>query len=182
MAQPKTNQKAATTQAKRPGGRLRFRMMLVLVVLLLTIVTALPTFIVIMIGMVPTLVAFIVDLTPGRYLCRCVAGLNVAGIAPFVHKLWTGENNVDAALHIIGDSLSWLAFYGSAGFGWMLFLSLPGVVAAAQTINARRKVRLLHESQKNLAYEWGLSATGEDLDEPADPESDGGQTEPAAAG
>lgn len=184
MAKSDANEKAAKQRPGRPAGKKRVRPLFVLIVLLLTIVAALPTFIVVAIGMVPTLVAFIVDLTPGRYLCRCVAGLNVAGVAPFVHKLWTGQNNIEAALRIIGDSLAWLAFYGSAGFGWMLFLSLPGIVAAARTISARRQVHLLRESQKNLAREWGFTATGEDLDEndrldESDPGDDPNEAAPA---
>ena len=39
--------------------------------------TPTPTAIVVGVGMIPTLVSFIVDMTPGRYACRCVAGLNV---------------------------------------------------------------------------------------------------------
>ena len=140
---------------------------------MVSIVVGLPTAIVIAVGMLPTLVSFIVDMTPGRYACRCVAGLNVAGVAPFVDKLWSGHNDVNAAMHIIGDTLAWLAFYGSAGFGWILFMSLPGLVATSQTLNARRQVHNLHARQEEIEQEWGLNIKTKepDMNEP-EPDDD----------
>ena len=124
---------------------------------MVSIVAGLPTAIVITVGMLPTLVSFIVDMTPGRYACRCVAGLNVAGVAPFVDKLRGGQNDVGAAMNIIGDTLAWFAFYGTAGFGWVLFMSLPGVVATGRMLNARRVVHKLRATQEEISEEWDLS-------------------------
>jgi hypothetical protein len=140
-----------------------------------SIIAGLPTAIVVAVGMLPTVVSFIVDMTPGRYACRCVAGFNVAGVAPFVAKLWGGYNDVGAALSIVGDTLAWLAFYGSAGFGWMLFLSLPGVVATSRTLNARRLVNKLRARQEELAREWGLAVAAPAKLEESTPKS--GHTE-----
>jgi hypothetical protein len=130
-----------------------------------SVIAGLPTAIVVAVGMLPTLVSFIVDMTPGRYACRCVAGLNVAGVAPFVDKLWTGHNDVGAAMNIIGDTLAWLAFYGSAGFGWVLFMSLPGVVATSRTLNARRLIHSLKAKQEDLSQEWDLALKTKQTDE-----------------
>ena len=49
---------------------------------------ALPTTMVLAIGMAPTLGAFIADKTPGRYLTKCVAGMNFAGVIPSLYHLW----------------------------------------------------------------------------------------------
>lgn len=129
-----------------------------------SVIAGLPTAIVIGVGMIPTLVSFIVDMTPGRYACRCVAGLNVAGVAPFVDKLWSGHNDVAGAINIISDTLAWLAFYGSAGFGWVLFMSLPGVVATSRTLNARRIIHNLRAKQEEIAEEWDLKVKSNELD------------------
>ncbi|NQU71748.1 MAG: hypothetical protein HQ514_14425 [Rhodospirillales bacterium] len=149
--------KQDSPETRKPRGPSRIRRWITILVIMVSIIVGLPTAIVIAVGMLPTLVSFIVDMTPGRYACRCVAGLNVAGVAPFVDKLWSGHNDVNAAMNIIGDTLAWLAFYGSAGFGWILFMSLPGLVATSQTLNARRVVHNLHARQEEIAKEWGLN-------------------------
>lgn len=134
------------------------------------IVAALPTVIVMCVGMIPTLVAYIVDMTPGRYTTRCVAGLNIAGVVPFLDHLWMSSNDLYAAMGIVTDVFAWLAFYVAAGVGWVLFLSLPSVVASIKTYNAKRKANRLRERLEELKREWGAEVTGNpaDLAEEAD--------------
>lgn len=146
-----------TPRVGKKRGPGRFRRWVTILVVMASMIAGLPTAIVLAVGMLPTLVSFIVDMTPGRYACRCVAGLNVAGVAPFIDKLWGGHNDLAGAMNIIGDTLAWLAFYGSAGFGWVLFMSLPGVVATGRTLNARRIVHSLRAKQEEISEEWGLS-------------------------
>jgi len=124
-------------------------------------VVALPTMSVFVVGMMPTLVCSIVDLTPGRFALRCVAAMNFAGVAPFLKLLWTDGHDMSAAIGIITDPFAWLVFYGTAGFGWGLFFSVPGIISAIQTLNAERRVNALRARQNALAEEWGSAITGE---------------------
>ncbi len=146
---------------------------LVVVILLFTTI-AFPTMIVFFIGMMPAVVCYIVDLTPGRYAFRCVVAMNFAGVAPFLRLLWSEGHDISSAMGIIGDPFSWLVFYGTAAFGWALFFSIPGVVSAFQTLSAERRVNALRSRQNELAEEWGTVITGEnwkphEVSEPAEP-------------
>ena len=47
------------------------------------------------------------------------------------------------------------AMYGAAAMGWMLFLGLPGAVAMFRALNAKRRIYMLRERQKDLINEWG---------------------------
>lgn len=161
MAKSKHKIPQPDRKLRRPGRIRRWSTMFVVMVCL---IVGFPTAIVIAVGMMPTIVSFIVDITPGKYACRCVAGLNVAGVVPFVDKLWSGYNDIGAAINIIGDTLAWLAFYGSAGFGWVLFWAVPGVVSTARMLNARRIIHGLKASQENLAIEWDLEIKTNDPD------------------
>ncbi len=149
---------------KNPRRRIRLSMPaligLVVVILLFTTI-AFPTMIVFFVGMMPAVVCYIVDLTPGRYAFRCVVSMNFAGVAPFLQLLWTEGHDIASAMGIIGDPFSWLVFYGTAAFGWGLFFSVPGVVSAVQTLNAERRVNSLRSRQNELAEEWGTVITGE---------------------
>lgn len=124
------------------------------------IIAALPTVIVILVGMIPTVVAYIIDLTPGRYAARCVAGLNIAGVVPFLNRLWSSTNDLPAAIDVVTDVYAWLAFYAASGVGWMLFVSLPGFVSTFKTYSAKRRANALRERLEELKEEWGDEVTG----------------------
>lgn len=124
------------------------------------IFAALPTFTVLCVGLVPTAVAYIVDMTPGRYSTRCVAGLNVAGVVPFLNHVWSSGNDMHAAIGVVTDVFAWLAFYLASGIGWMLFMGLPGIVASIKTYNAQRRSNALRERLEELKQEWGPEVAG----------------------
>ncbi len=150
---------------------------LVIVFLIFTTI-AFPTMIVLFVGLIPTVVCYIVDLTPGRYAFRCVAAMNFAGVAPFLRLLWSEGHDMSSAMGIIGDPFTWLVIYGTAAFGWALFFSVPGVVSAVQTLNAERHLNTLRSRQNALAEEWGKEITGENWK----PHEISGLPEPGAAG
>jgi hypothetical protein len=134
--------------------------MLTTLTLVAALFLALPTALLLLIAMVPTVVACIVDLTPGRYACRCVGALNFAGAIPFVLKLWAGSHTVPQAMSIVADPFSLLAMYSAAAVGWMIFHGVPGIVAALKSFNERRAVEMLQARQRALVEEWGRAVTG----------------------
>lgn len=132
------------------------------------IVAALPTVIILLVGMIPTVVAYIIDLTPGRYAARCVAGLNIAGVVPFLNRLWSSTNDLPAAIGVVTDVYAWFAFYAASGVGWALFVSLPGFVASFKTYSAKRRANVLREHLGELKEEWGSEITGVAAEEQTD--------------
>jgi hypothetical protein len=107
--------------------------------------------------MAPTLGAFIGDTTPGRYLTKCVAGLNFAGVFPFLYQLWTTSNDMTTAIATVTDMYAWLVMYSASAIGWLLFLGLPGGVSVFRSLSAKRRIYVLQEQQKDLINEWGES-------------------------
>lgn len=124
---------------------------------LVLLFAALPTTMLLIVGMAPTLGAFIGDTTRGRYLTKCVAGMNMAGVFPYLFRLWTTGHSMKIAFALVTDPYAWLYMYSAAAVGWLLFLGFPGVVAMLRVLNAKRRIYLLREQQKNLINEWGDS-------------------------
>lgn len=118
---------------------------------------ALPTTMVLAIGMAPTLGAFFADKTPGHYLTKCVAGMNFAGVIPSLYHLWITGHDLKTANGIVTDLHTWLLMYCAGGMGWLLFMGLPGAVAIFRSLNATRRIYVLREQQKLLINEWGDS-------------------------
>ena len=126
------------------------------------LILALPTAMVLFVGFLPSLVAWAVDDTKGHYASRTVVGVNFAGVAPFILKLWTGQNDIAAAGRLITDPFTLLVMFSAAGVGWLMFLGFPGIIAGLCTMNANRRITFLKEHQKTLVEEWGTAITSQD--------------------
>jgi hypothetical protein len=119
------------------------------------VIMSLPTVMVIVFALLPTFVAFIVDRTPGKSAVICVGSLNLCGVFPYLIDLWTGDNSMDEAILILTDVFSLVVIYGASAFGWMIFQSLPPIVATFITILAQRRVSSLRSAQSKFIEEWG---------------------------
>lgn len=127
----------------------------ILLVLTFMAVIAAPTMIILFFGMLPTLVASIIDRTKQKSATFSVGAINFIGVFPYVINLWTDFNSVDRALSVVGDIFSLLVMYSAAAFGWLLFLALPSVISSFVIVMQQRKVALLRGEQKDLIEEWG---------------------------
>ena len=119
------------------------------------VVTAFPTVILLTVGMVPTLVAYIVDRHPLKYTSRTVGYLNFCGCLPYALRLWTGDHSVDAVIAILVDPFAWFAMYGAAAVGWLIYFATPPVVAAWMAVNHEIRQQALKARQAELINEWG---------------------------
>lgn len=118
-------------------------------------IVSLPTFLVLLFGMLPSLVALIIDRSEGKYAALCVGGLNFAGVFPFLLHMWHGSPSFHAARLLLTDVFVLSAMYGAAAFGWLLFLGLPSVMSAVSQAFAQHRVGLLRARQQHLIDEWG---------------------------
>ena len=111
-------------------------------------------------GMLPSLVAFFIDRTDHKYAVYCVSGLNFCGTLPFLLKL-TADHSLSAAMEIMGDVFTIAIIFAAAGFGWMLFLSIPPVITAFLTVITEARVKSLKTIQQRIVDEWGGSVIEE---------------------
>jgi hypothetical protein len=162
-AKPRT---AAAPRAQRTGGPRRRQsggsIVVTLAVIAVTVmaVAALPLCLLVVAGMLPSLVAAAVDRTPRRYFARTVGAMNLAGLAPGVLRLWEAGITF-ASLHQVASSpLTWLAVYGAAGVGWVLFSAAPSVARVLLDVKVDEAQRRLEARAKALVEEWGDEVTG----------------------
>ena len=113
------------------------------------------TLILLALGLSPTVVAFIVDKSKGKYATISVGGMNIAGITPALLELWGGKNNISAAMSILTDPLDLLIMFAGAAFGWMIYLTIPPVVSGLLTLISQHRISQLRSEQKKLIKEWG---------------------------
>lgn len=144
---------APSAATRKSSGRILW--LTVIVALLLPWI--LPSMIVLIVGMVPTLIALIVERNPRKFGTLTVASLNFAGVLPYLVKLWAKSQNLENALNIVVDVFALIVMYGAAGFGWMIYLTIPAFVASIFAVISQRRVAVLRESQRKIIEEWGES-------------------------
>ncbi len=148
----------AKGKSTKKGGRSAFSGLSVVASAVLLFMVALPTFVTLVVGLLPSLVAFIFDRSPGRTLARCVFGLNFSGVAPYILELWqVPSQTVGGATQQIFQPLALSIMYGAAGLGWLLYLAMPPIVANVLNLSAQRRVGELRKKQRALIKTWGDS-------------------------
>ncbi len=115
----------------------------------------LPTVMVIGFGMVPTIVAYFIDRTTQNYAAFCVGGMNASGLLDVIYDLWTGPNTPGDAMDLLTDPFNLLMVFGAAGFGWLLYMSLPPLVGAVLQVVAEQRMTKCRSIQSDLIKEWG---------------------------
>lgn len=158
-AVPRAAPKAGTPAQQRaaPPRRSTAIVMWSMVVLALLLPWILPTLIVAFFGMIPALVALIVDRTRGKYGAICVAALNFAGLSPYLLKLWVKSQSLESAATIISDVFALLVIYGAAGAGWIIYMTVPSSIASVFQVLSQHRVVALRDQQRKILEEWGES-------------------------
>lgn len=115
----------------------------------------LPSAIVVLSGMVPSMAAFLVDRTRGKYLTVTVALVNLCGTLPGLARLWERDQSYAAAKALAFDPFHWLASYGAAAVGWLVYLAIPPVLSAYYLRATDARIEALRREQAALVEAWG---------------------------
>lgn len=143
---------AKAEAAAEPKG---FKPALLLVLLLPAAALMAPLAIVLVVALVPSLVARLVDASPGRYLTYTVSSFNLVGALYFVHQMLTLGNSLEVVAIVLQNSIGWLAALSGAGCGWLLFLAMPPLIAKMAEAQSALRIRRVHRDQSQLVSEWG---------------------------
>ncbi len=127
---------------------------------------SLPSLIVFAVGLLPTFVAYLIDSSDQKFGAFCVGGLNMCGVFPYVLKLWNENHTPAAAVDVITDVFTLFIMFTAAGFGWMIFLAIPPVIASFLSVMAQTRVKTLRTIQKEIMEEWGPEVASTVDDEP----------------
>ena len=135
--------------------------------LLVGVAFALPTALLLFVGLLPTLITILVDRKSDQYGPISVGVLNFCGVIPYLTMLWAGRNNLDAAIALLSDSFTWLSMYGCAGLGWLIYAKMPALAERNIAWRDENRIKRCGEIIDHLKNEWGAELT-EPLPDPED--------------
>lgn len=148
MAKP-TNSTAARKKSSRSA---------LLVVGFLVAIFALPTAILVLVGLVPTYGALLLDKEKGKLTTITVGALNIAALTPLLLELW-GNHTETHAMQMLSSPFAWILMLAGAGIGWILAQVVPSVIVMVISARNKRRLETIRERQKRLVEEWGNSVT-----------------------
>jgi hypothetical protein len=149
-----------TAKPARRAARLGATAPIAILAALLLAATELPLSILLLAGLLPTMVAALVDRHRAKYLTRAVGFMNLAGLSPLVVQLWGQGLAMTGLANILSRPVNWLTMYGAAGIGWVLFLGMPSVARVFVDIRADQLQRDLKARAARLVQDWGEEVAG----------------------
>jgi len=106
-------------------------------------------------GMLPSVIAIILDRGAGRFASQTISACNFVGIVPFLFDIALNYERSLAAKEIMNDPFTWVVIYGFAAIGVMLIFVLPNITSIIFTLKAEYKLQNLIKEQEVLVDEWG---------------------------
>ncbi len=128
---------------------------------------ALSSFLLLVVAMLPTFGAYVIDKNPKRCLTRSVGFLNFAGAWPFFLQLWTGSNSLIQSVKIFTDPYALLLMYSTAALGWLFYLGFPSLGLVLEDYSAEQRAKKLRVGRKKLKVDWGDEVMGRKASDPA---------------
>lgn len=128
-----------------------------------------PTSVLVLAGLAPTFVAYLIDRDPEKSAAITVGAMNLCGVAPFVVRLWQRGHEMAVTLRMLADPGTWLVMFGAAAIGWLMYFFIPQIVAAFITLRNQTRIKELEERRSLLVADWGTEVMGKpdpDLAEP----------------
>jgi hypothetical protein len=160
MAKPAPKAPVDTPTARprrkpKPQGRKVLAPVIFITSMVVLAVVALPIFILLIVGMIPSGVAYVVDRTPRRMLTLTVGPCNFAATVPFCMQLWFGSDTIQSLGHLMASPWIWLVMYLGAGVGWLFHFGMPVIVTSVLERSLDHRKTKYVSIQKSLRKEWG---------------------------
>lgn len=116
--------------------------------------------IILAIGMIPTLVAAIVDKSEGKMRALTIGVLNFAGCTPFMIEVFKAGNNIETAINYIVKPETIIVMYFAAGMGYVIDWAMTGIVSSLTIQKTKKRLKEIEKIKKELIERWGLEVTG----------------------
>ena len=152
-------QKNATKAKKKAKGSKAGKHLLMIFGLLASAVF-LPSTLLLLVGMLPSIVAFFADRTSKKNKAITVGAMNLSGCTPFLLDLWLHDNDFEKSFLIITDPMAIIVMYSAAAVGYLIDWAMTGIVANVLYHRGVARQDAILREQEALVERWGPEITG----------------------
>lgn len=152
-------EKKKEKKEKKKGSVLKAKVFLIATILMGVIF--LPTSMLLFVGMMPTMSAYMFRMRRGGTRASTIAAMNSAGCAPFVFKLWAGGNDFETSVDLITQPQTITIMYVAAAFGYMIDFVVKHLVASYLYQRGIKRMKDIKKRQAVLIEQWGRDVAGD---------------------
>jgi hypothetical protein len=140
--------------AKPNVGKVLF--VLVSIPISLTLIVMLQSgFLFVLLGLMPSMVAYYVDMAKGKPTFKCVLCCNFAGMVPTFADVMISDSMPAAMQMLMSDVLTWLVVYGAAAGGYALLATCRTLTLVGIIVSWDARIENMLKKQEKLVEEWG---------------------------
>lgn len=140
--------------SKKKGGTKT--LLLITVTCLITIGIFKTGFIFFVIGLLPSIVAYYLDVGRSRTTFHTVFACNMSGLLPYITKLINNSSTGGGYVtELMSDPLNWLQIYAAAGFGWLLVFATPLFAQFIISMFNTGQIARFQSMQDRIIKDWG---------------------------
>lgn len=120
------------------------------------------TSVVLVLGMLPTIAAYIWDRSKDKMTAFTVGAMNLAGCFPFLLELWLTEgHDINTAFGKFEEIRTWIVIYLAAMIGWMIDWAMTGIIASIMVQKGQYRMQDIRKIKEKLIERWGPEVTGQ---------------------
>lgn len=160
-ATPETAAPAAEDKKPAVRRKMKLKNKILLYVISLLLIGFLRTgFLFVIIGLLPSIVAYFMDVTSNRHNFKTVFACNLTGMLPYLGTMLQNGPASQAVLQsVMGDMNAWLIIYGAAMMGMLLVKICPQIAQFLIVGIAHTQIGHIEHVQKKIENEWGEEVT-----------------------
>jgi hypothetical protein len=156
MSEKEEKKEEAGKSKGKKGGGIGSKLILVFL-LFAAIVLLRQSSVLLLVGILPTVVAYLVDETRNRAWYKTVACFNLAGVLPYVFELYFMHGNqMSAVQKQLGNFNMWFVMYASAGAGWLTLWICPQIMQYVLRIFYVNRIEMHQQKIKKIEEEFSL--------------------------
>lgn len=135
------------------------RIMTAIILVSFASMLALPTAIVVFVGMIPSYLAWFSDREKGRLTAITVGAINMAALTFILATLWDRGHTMRAAIELVSSPFTWALMLVGALLGWVMAQVIPMIIVGVITARNKSRLERIRARQAQLVNDWGQGVT-----------------------
>ena len=147
---------------RKKKTKLGWRGQLLMITMIIAAVVFLPSTVLLAVGLLPTVVAGIIDRSKEKTRSITVGCMNFTGCCPYWLDLLTIHgHSMNGTVQLITEPKNIVVMYSAALLGYLIDWSMSGMVSSVMIQRAERRLKNIEKEQKELVRRWGRGVTGD---------------------
>ena len=153
--------KKKNTKKKKSFFKINPKGLLILITVAAAVMIYMAPAILFLLGMLPTIAAYLTDKIPGKNKTLTIGALNFSACFHYLMKIWTHPSPDDTALDYLTNPKTLIIIYLAAVLGYLINYGITILVASVLKQRSETRLNKIEDAKENLTEQWGRKVNGE---------------------